>query len=117
MRVKISSSRIGAMMENSSALAPRSLREERGAAGLVCALLDLIGVALDDALDDAGHHQRQNNHHCRDDGPFDGRCSQLVTSFAPCLRGFATHGGDNRPCVEELWHHVKSSRYIFASPT
>src|SRR5699024_2550832 len=117
MRVKISSSRIGAMIENSSALAPRSLRGVRGAACLGCALLDLIGVTLDDALDDAGHHQRQNNHHGRDDGPFDGRCSQLVTSFAPCLRGFATHDGDNRSCVEELWHHVKSSRYIVASPT
>ena len=55
MIVKISSRKTGAMIENSSALVPRSRRPDGRTAGDgsgVGTLLDLAGVVLDDTLDD-----------------------------------------------------------------
>src|SRR5690348_12145157 len=89
MIVKISSRKTGAMIENSSALVPRSRRalsalvprSRRALRSGVGALLDLARVVLDDTLDDPRDDEGEDDDDGRDDGPLDRGRTALVETF------------------------------------
>jgi hypothetical protein len=105
MIVKISSRKTGAMIENSSALVPRSRRPRRRTAGAgsgVGTLLDLVGVVFDDPLDDPGDDKGEDDDDRRDDGPLDRGRTALVEAFtsSPVCAGMDVR--DDRPGVEQF---------------
>src|ERR1700710_2677278 len=104
MIMKIVRRKTGAMMENSTALVPDSLRRPLPIAwppgSGVGALLDLVRIVLDHGLDDPGDDEREDDDDGGDDRPLHRRGAQLGAAFAASLCCAPPHQSDEGVCVE-----------------